>query len=458
MKVFKDKKWLFIILMIIDTLAGISNFMEPANVFVAVSIVLSLMVILLGSEMATLYLMIALCPFYNSLNFSGLAAGFVIPIFALMKIPKSNRVQNFWGVSIFLFFLILFLHDIQYQTFAKTVFALLVPLYVFIYIMRNKFSGYDGYYAMWLVICSSLIAMSCIFIVQGADLDSFIYASHAGEMRLGEADTADGQKNQLGGAMGFPIYTITIITLFIQLLMTRHYNAIKKGAIIIVGFSLFFITFLTVSRVYILGLTTLLLLLVLHILHGRSVKSMIFLAVALFIILMISANYLSDYIDQILNQYMGRMDYDGDNSGTGIRGTIYADCIDYLSNNIECLLIGKGNRAYPLIGAMLNRPMSMSAHNIIIDALMSFGVIGTIFLIVIYKSVYNKEHRRIGIRWSFFRIIPLTCVFVMYQTGSPFLQDKTYPFLLFLVLNIIHCTDNSKYDNANKSINFKKTI
>ena len=135
MKVFKDKKWLFIILMIIDTLAGISNFMEPANVFVAVSIVLSLMVILLGSEMATLYLMIALCPFYNSLNFSGLAAGFVIPIFALMKIPKSNRVQNFWGVSIFLFFLIWFLHDIQYQTFAKTVFALLVPLYVFIYIV-----------------------------------------------------------------------------------------------------------------------------------------------------------------------------------------------------------------------------------------------------------------------------------------------------------------------------------
>lgn len=450
MRIFKDLRWLFVILMVIDLLAGVSNFMEPANLFVLSSILLSLTVIICGNEMSTLYLMIALCPFYNSLNFNGLAAGFVIPIFALVKLPKSNNIQSVWGFGILLFLIIWFIHDIQYRTFVGSVIPLLVPLYTFSCIMRHKFDRYNGHYAMWLVICSSLIAMYCIFVVQGASLDSFISASYAGEMRLGEADTAEGEKNQLGGAMGFPIYTMTIITLVIQLLVIHRYRLAKKAIIITVSLFLFFITFLTVSRVYIVGIASLMLLLVLHSLRRGSIKFILFMAISMITILIVSVDYLSDYFDFISNQYSGRMDYDSDNSGMGIRGTIYLDCLNYLFNNIECLFIGKGNRAYPLIGAMLHRPMSFTAHNMILDMLMSFGLIGSLFLVALYTSAYVNEHKRTGVRWSIFRMMPLVCVFVMYQTSSPFQLDKAYPFILFLVMNIIHCTDGSKYDYRNK--------
>lgn len=448
MKLFKDKKTLFIIYMMIASFAGVSNFMEPANLLVMASIAFSLLVIVFGNSMATLYLMIALIPFYNSLNFSGVSAGFVIPLSAICKLLSSPSKNNNPNLVVFmiLFLIIWFIHDIQYQTFAMTIFSLLVPCYVFLFIFTKEWHEYDGYYAMWLVIATTIIGMICVFMVQGSSLESFIYTSYAGEMRLGEADTDEGQKNQLGGAMGFPIYTLTIITLLIQMLMTRHFKLWKKTFCIALIVGLFFITFLTVSRVYILGLSTMVLLLLMHVMSSKSKSTIFGVLIGCMVIVLIASNYLSNYIDIVFNNYIGRMENDGEQGGTGIRGIIYKDCFEYLMNNIECLLIGKGNGAYPLIGAQLHRPFSASAHNMILDGLMSFGIIGSIFIFIVYKNIYKIDQNKYGIKWTIFRVIPLLCIFIMYQTSSPFLQDKTYPFLMFLVLNIIHCTDKSEYD------------
>ena len=187
-------------------------------------------------------------------------------------------------------------------------------------------------------------------------------------------------------------------------------------------------------------------LLVCHVMRSKSKSAIFGVLLGCTVLILIASNYLTNYMDIVFNNYLGRMANDGGQGGTGIRGIIYKDCFEYLLNNVECLLIGKGNGAYPLIGAQLHRPFSMSAHNMIIDGLMSFGIIGSIFIFVVYKNIYKKDRNNYGMNWTIFRIMPLLCIFMMYQTGSPFLQDKTYPFLMFLVLNIIHCTDNSMYD------------
>ncbi len=445
---FEDKKKLFIVLMGIGMFAGFSNFMEPANLLVMSSIAISLMVIVFGNDMSTLYLILALCPFYNSLNLNGVSAGFVIPFLASVKLVINNMKSGLspYFIASIVFLLVWFIHDIQYRTYASTLISLFVPCYVFLFISMKNFDNYDGYYAMWIVICSSLIAMVSVFLVQGGSLDAFLQASYSGEMRLGEADTDAGEKNQLDGAMGFPIYTLTVITLLLQMLMTRRYTFVVKLLFGVIMIGLLFITFLTVSRVYLLGLATLVLLLCFHVLKRRSLSTIMGGSLIFIFILVVSSDYLGGYLEVISSQYQGRMDIDGGNSGLGVRGTIYQDCISYLSENYECLLIGKGNGAYPLIGAELHRPMSQSAHNMILDALMSFGALGSMFVASIYFKAYKKENSRLGIKWTVFRIIPFACVFIMYQTASPFLLDKTYPFLLFLVLNIIHCTDDSPYD------------
>lgn len=448
MDLFRNKKKLFIIFLMIASFAGISNFMEPANIFVMVSIGLSLLVVLFGDKMATLYLMIALIPFYDSLNINGVSAGFVIPLLAIGKqLSSPSRNEK----SQLVFFMILFLsvwffHDIQYQTFAMTVFSLLVPCFVFLFVLTKDWHEYDGYYAMWLVIVTTLIAMVCVFMVQGGSLEALVYTGYAGEMRLGEADTDEGQKNQLDGAMGFPIYTLTIVSLLIQMLMTRRFRLWQKALCLALIVGLFFITFLTVSRVYILGLATMALLLICHVMRSKSKSTIFGVLLGCSVLILIASNYLTNYMDIVFNNYLGRMENDGGQGGTGIRGIIYKDCFEYLLNNVECLLIGKGNGAYPLIGAQLHRPFSMSAHNMIIDGLMSFGIIGSIFIFVVYKNIYKKDRNNYGINWTIFRVMPLLCILMMYQTASPFLLDKFYPFLMFLVLNIIHCTDKSEYD------------
>lgn len=461
MRLFHDKKWLLVIYMVIALLAGVSNFMEPADLFVAVCIGLSLLVVLLGDEMAVLYLLIALCPFYASLKIGGLGMGFVIPLLVLFKLikKKSDTWSPVLGFMALVFLLIWFLHEVQFVTLASAIFRVLVPACVFLFICKERFDNYDGYFAMWIVVLTLLIAMISIFMVQGGSLDALIYASRVGDMRLGEADVDDGQKNQLGGAMGFPIYTIIIITLFLQMLMTHSFKLWQKLSIIVLGIALFFVTFLTVSRVYILGLSTLLLLLFMHMLMSKSIKTIIGLVMGVIIIYILASVYLPEYMDGIFDSYTTRQIGDSSNGGTGIRGAIYEDCLSYLGEDVECLLIGKGSSSYPLYGAKIHRLFSFSAHNMILDSLMSFGVLGSIILMSLYIHLYKRERLRTNIRWSVFRIMPLVCYFMMNMTSSPFLSDKAYPMLLFLILNISHCTDKSRYDPIwikNNRINFKQ--
>ena len=304
MKFLNDKRWLFAFILLISILAGISNFLEPANMLVTASIGLSLIVVMFGSEMAILYLLIALCPFYASLRIGNLYVGFIIPLLIIGKllIRPSKMHSPVLIILSSVFFIIWLFHDIQFVTFATGFFRLLVPICIFIYIYRGKFKEYDGYYAMWIVVATTLISMICIFMVQGGSIDAFISASYVGKMRLGEADTDDGQKNQLGGAMGFPIYTIIIVSLLLQMLLTRKFKLWVKASIVSIIVILFFITFLTISRVYLLGLVTLSLLLVLHMSKSRSFSTVIGLLGGSMLLLVFASLYLDNYINDIISK------------------------------------------------------------------------------------------------------------------------------------------------------------
>jgi len=440
---FKNKKLLFVLLMIICALAGVSNFITEAFILVVVAVLLSLVIVMFGDDVASLYLMIALIPFYGSLNLNGVAFGFIIPLLTAMKMIFRNISNNCPPTLIIgmLFLMIWFVHDVQYNTFMGVFTKLCMPLYIFLAISFLRFEKYDGYYAAWIVIISSIIAMCSIFIVQGGSLSSFVFTGYAGEMRLGEADTDAGMKNQLDGAMGFPIYTITILTLFIQMFMTRKLELWKKLSIMSVSLGIFFITFLTISRVYLLGLGTLFLMMGYYILHRASFKTSVSIVLSLLLITFVALQLNPEIVDSITEQYTVRIDSETDNNYTGSRGYIYKDCIAYLLTNIECLFIGKGNSGYIAIGQQLNTNMSMSAHNVILDGLLSFGVLGFFFLIKLYYQVYKREVKRMHIKANVLHLLPLGCILMMYNTSSPFTLEKVWPFLLFLVLNVTHCTD-----------------
>lgn len=433
----KFDKLLFAGLMTISLMAGLSNFMNPANVFVLLAVLLSLLLILQGRDVTAVYVMIALIPYFSSLRLSGFAFGFIIPVVAFIKL----WIRHFSGalpkllIAAFLFLFIGFFHDIQYSTFMESILRSFMPLYVFAALSWVRFEKYNRFFAAWVVIGSSLIAMYCVFMVQGANLDSFIYSSYAGEMRLGEADVDSGQKNQLGGAMGFPIYTITILSLIVQMFLMHSLRFWQKILMLSISVVVFFLTFLTVSRVYLLGLGVLIILLLYYIARHVSIKVFVgFLCVFLFLGVM-AAMLNPDFITSVFSQYEGRIT-NSDNHHIGSRGYIYRDCIDYLSSNLECILIGKGTLGYVAIGKQMNTWMSMSAHNFLLDGLLSFGIIGFFFVFYAFYKLYKKERFRTRCRVTALHCMPLFCILAMYITSTPFMLEKVWPFFLFLVLNI----------------------
>lgn len=84
------------------------QFHGTCKCFVMGALGLSLLVIVLGDEMATLYLMMALIPFYNSLNIGGIATDFIVQGAALIKLFMS-RSRGIKPSLLMSFFIALFL-------------------------------------------------------------------------------------------------------------------------------------------------------------------------------------------------------------------------------------------------------------------------------------------------------------------------------------------------------------
>lgn len=430
--------------MLICMLAGYSNVTSSSTALIFIAVFLSLSIIIFCSDLNVLYLMIALIPFYGSLNVNGLAFVFILPLFASLKLLLKHFKIIIPSIFVFnlIFLLFWFLNDIQYQSVAATLIRLCFPLYVFCVISFVKLEDYNGYFSAWLVICSSLIAMFSIFLVQGGNLDSFINASYAGEMRLGEADVASGQKNQLDGAMGFPIYTITIITLIFQMLNYRNFQFYTKCFIIGIALIVFFITFLTLSRVYILGLLTMIIVLSIYYAKHFTIKNIISI-LFLVLVLFFTVSILNpEIITSITESYSSRMEGESDNEES--RLLVYIDCLEYLLSHVKCIIFGEGNRGYIEIGKIEHTLMAISAHNVILDGLLSFGLLGCVILYRSYFRVYKLQRTYFNIQLDALRVLPLGCILMMYNTSSPFTLDKVWVFLLFLTLNIVHCNTHVK--------------
>ena len=120
------------------------------------------------------------------------------------------------------------------------------------------------------------------------------------------------------------------------------------------------------------------------------------------------------------------------------RSPIYADIIKYWGNNISCVLFGAGKEAYPEIGRLKNLEFSMEAHNIILDCIMAYGMIGFTLIIGLCNSIIIRV-RRMNKRYHLTMLgaLPLICWFIMSQTNSAFSVSHTYLWLPYLVLFMI---------------------
>lgn len=434
-----DSKVLFSAAIItIDVLLGASNYMAYSNILVIIALLIGIIIIIRGTKISDLYLFTSLIPFFSSIKISDKSLEFLLLVLASAKIvfgtntaKKKSIKYLFMGI---LMLSILLFNDLYYGQFAEVFIYASYVIYVLVVINFVNFKDYDEVYAAELMLIAFFIAQISVFIEQGGDVQKFIVQSYAAEYRLGESDEG---KNQLGGAMGFPIYSIMIINLTIKLFQTRI-SVYRKMLYTIISSITFLVAFLSISRVYLLGLAALMGCILIY-LSMNLRKSTLFVFMLFVIIVVLFFKFVNNNVlDSVTEQYSVRID----NYKKGEdRIAIYKDCIEYISNDYYCLLFGRGTFGYREIGKENNLQFRMSAHNIILDGFLTYGILGLSFIVFLYFYLYRKKSIYDINRPTMIDLSCFICYIFMCMTNSPFILGKSYIQWVFLTLN---CSNNYK--------------
>lgn len=393
---------------------------------------LLVLVFLFSNEVKHIYLFVALIPFYKLLSVGNIGVGFILCLLASYRLISKygGKFNKGHGViSMLIILVVLFANEL----FATTIGTIINSLSVLLY-----FGCFSVLFPKQLIRTSDLtcillgsLLLVLVMIIYHAG-GNFLSVALSDEIsRLGEANIDNGFRNALGGAMGLPIYAILVISILIgQITKNSKYNKYLLALMFVVAI----IPFFTISRVYILGLSSIFLFFSCYAM--TSVKSFIKMTsviVMMTIVIIVFAMLNTAYVDAIVDKYIYRSTASEGGISTG-RFDIYIACLKHLLGSPKALLFGEGIRGYLQAGGS-NSLLSMSAHNLYLDAIMSFGLIGCLCLVrlcYIMVSQLKKFSNRFNL--SPFRFLPLFSYMVMVNTGGSFADFKTYLYIIFLLI------------------------
>ena len=268
-------------------------------------------------------------------------------------------------------------------------------------------------------------------------LSAFMSAAHSYRFGHMYGDT-------VGGAMAIPLYASLIVSCIMTYFLLKKQVSIKfkifsffsMGIALIVGA-------MTISRSFYLCLLVSFILFLVFKNRGRQFGKMeILFVVASLLIMTLFAQ--SDIVNKLLESLQLRMDA-GVEQGTGGRTDIWIACIEYLLNNPIKLLFGSGANNYMQIGASQNKMFSAGAHNLILDLIMSWGLLGTGIIVGTCISSFKNTIKNSQVFYKH-SLIPLLTYLVFSLTALRCCSLKTWIFLLITYLFIIKLNKGETYD------------
>ena len=149
---------------------------------------------------------------------------------------------------------------------------------------------------------------------------------------------------------------------------------------------------------------------------------------------------------QTLNNLFSRIDAGG---GTGERADIWLSCFDYLLENPVGFLFGFGSNGYPIIGEKYGLLFSAGSHNLYIDILMSWGIIGCMCVLIILHQLRPREGFSVAIQKNMIAFLPLLVLlfFCLTAMRSNSMKTVIYFFCCFVLIN--KDRSNDTYENSN---------
>jgi hypothetical protein len=416
-----------------------------STLFLIIGISFLVLLILTGNCINDFYVYVSLIPFtiyltnvsdITQLIFIGMLG---VSIFKLFFQKAKYRLNILILISAIYLMIIELFNDLIIANHIHSLSVLHFMAYFIMFILRIDLGKYNHVYSLRNLISGLIIALITISFGFNKTLDDLVYTENV--FRLGEES---GISRLLGGAMAVPIYSLLIISLLISYMFLNK-TTIKEKLILIpcIVFP-FIVGFLTVSRLYLLGLGVFTICIILSVFSKKGYKMMIFLLTGLS--LLITYIYFNPIILENILMKFGQRTTNG--FFNDIRMQIYISVIEYFGDNPEFLLLGKGALNYVLVGKEEGYLFSMMAHNLYLDALISWGVFGVLFLTYIITFYVKKCKSYSTNRVSILTVMPIVILTILYMTQGSFNYFDVYMYILFLILHIFY--GENIFSNTNK--------
>lgn len=406
-------------------LAGLSIWLENQQLSYAAIAVISFLILSSDINVA-FYTILATVFMWDAVKVNGVLMGFFFSFLFICKsfMNKRNNLERNSIILLVLFVIIFFLNDLIRCTFSNIINDMMRLLLLFACLKAIKIESYNHRYAVFLMITALIITQVFAFLVTG--IESILDTS-VSYYRIGESE--DDEMNVFGGAMEFPIFSIIIMTISLPYLTGNYLSLLKKIGLSLVVLITFMAAMFSASRVFLLGLFVMCCMLFFSYPSKRKILIMLGIVVALIIVVMNT-----DIVQLAIMRYTFRQENLSDDLSNG-RQEIWMSIVDFLLYNPHRLLIGCGYRGYLLLGSEERLPFAGSAHNIILDGIMAYGLFGISVMMMTLEDLRKRLKHVWKSNVSILSSMPFVCWFAMCMTNSTFLIYKTFVLIPFFLLH-----------------------
>lgn len=404
-----------------------------------VAVILSIAFALIFDISSSILLLLGLTVFENAVKINGMLAWFFIILAIILKYLVVHKFRicfkNKKAISYSLFLsLLAFVTDaITYGI--KGQMMTTIELIIFLGLIIGLDEEWKLTPHLMILYLGTTYIFAILYILNqyggfGTFMDSFLGATYA--FRFG---SAFGET--VGGAMAIPIYSLLILSFSLCILLsdTSKKNMLTIVGIISIDIVALIFGALTISRSFYAGLLIVAILFFLFKTESnKSLRVKITIICLMIFMGIVLINEYYELVFQTINNLFSRLDAGG---GTGERSKIWKSCFDYLLNNPIGFIMGFGSNGYPIIGLKKGAMFGAGAHNLYIDILMSWGIIGCVCIIgMIYQMRPNGGYIN-SIKKNMINFVPLAVLMFFSTTAMRSNSMKTviYFFCCLIILN-----------------------
>lgn len=392
----------------------ILGIMSGSYSVIAAAMVMILLLLFMRDVTESFYLFIALIPFQNYLTFWG-KSGIPILLVALMINLLLNGKRRI-----------------------STVVFCAISVLVMLEVMNDLFAVHPWTITNW---CS--FAIISIIFIDNIDLRKIepmyvVMNMYFGVMAAvfanlgGSGNRFGSEYTDLGGAMGIPLYMLILTTLLLNYYIQDEPNRVQKIFVVANIVVLNALALLSISRAYLIGVAVILGCMVLSVFSRNSKKStriLLLVVVCGFIVLW----FKYDMFIQIVSRFRFRFEAHSDDDG---RLGIWLSCLEFLGEHPKALVLGNGVLNYHNVGDSSYRFYQISAHNLYLDCIMAFGIVGTVGLLSIYRQFAQKCKFYYKSKANIISLMPILTLSAYYITSGSFRYFKTWMYYIIVILFI----------------------